>query len=367
MEKKSFKWTALLILCAIFTACSQDSDDIGNPVIGDLNITVPFELRSLPLNTSCEMYIFRKTTSGSEDYTFTEKTTITSSPAVLKFRNQDLVEKSYRFLIVAFPGEAPQMEVIDKNTGSWNNSVKWDNMTIRALSRNLTGENYCGIVDKTGMEILDGGTIHVTLERMVGQLILDIFKVNSSIDDPTNIISDGTVASVLDRVYKIDINYDRMVRDITFDASFNIIENAPWGSDHTQTIPVNMNETNFQVPMDGSIAELEKPEANPAGSVRIKGLYLLPTDENLRCKLTFYYYATTPKCEVPTHAHTKACYEEKTLTLHLPEEKNVTPLSVLANHYTQNKAGIWYNRIIDLEQNVSFGITTTWGNGNINE
>ena len=363
MENKNIRWLIVCIASLFLAACSNDKEGVDDypDHKADVNASVNIDLRALPLNTSCDMYIFWKTTGSADDYAFKEKVIITSSPTNIHFRNQDLANKSYRFLFLTFEGNSPEIEVINKETGIWDEAIKWNDMVIRAQNRELSGSNFYGIVDKTGNEIMDDGTIEGTVTRMVGQLIVDIFKINGSIDNPIDVTA-GSVASVLDRVYKIDVNYEGMTQDVAFDASNTIIENAEWGGSYTQTFSVNMNESNFQVPIDGTVEELEKVSTLPSGSVRIKGLYLFPSNKNIRCKLTFYYYDTTAACGNPSHTHTKECFESKTLILNLPEENNNELLSVFANHFTQNKAGIRYNRIIDLKAEGSYQFITKWAN-----
>jgi len=368
MKKNNAKWIVFLIMSVFIVSCSQDIDDKDNPVTADGEILAPVNIstRSLPANTSCDMYIFWKN-AGATDYDFKEKMEITVSPTSIKFRNQDLANKSYRFLFMTSGSNISEMNLIDKNTGTWNDGPKWSDLIVRANTYDLTDNNFYGIVDKTGSEIMDGGTIQATLTRMIGQWVLDIFKVQSSIDNPINIISNGSVASVIDRVYKIDVTYTGLTRDVTFNSSNAVVEYEAWGSNHTQTFTTNFDPVNFQVPINGSVAQLERTAGSTEGSVRIKGLRLLPVDQKLRCKLTFYYYDTTPKCLDLTHQHDQSCFEEKTLPLNLPELTNNNLFSIIPDHYTVNKAGIRFDRIIDLEQGFTFGFNTIWGNEIINE
>jgi len=363
MENINIKWILLCFISISLISCSQDKDEMDTPVTTeDVSAYINVDMRALPAGTSCDMYIFWKQTGSADDYTFKEKKLITESPTTIHFKNADLVNKSYRFLFMTFDGSSSEMSVIDKTTGALNDAAEWNDVVIRAQKKDLSGSNFYGIVDKTGTQIMDEGTIEATLTRMVGQIVVDLFKINGTIDNPVDIIGDGSVASVIDRVYKIDIKYEGLTQDVSFDASNNIQEDSGWGETYTQTITTNINESNYQVPVNGAVKQLEKVATNPSGSVRIKGLYLFPSDKKIKCQLTFYYYDTTPKCGVPAHAHTQSCYDQRTLTLYLPQESSADGLTSIADYYTLSKGGIRYNRIIDLDQPASFGFDTTWEN-----
>lgn len=364
MENINIRWITLCFISIFMISCSQDNDDLDITGDGQDETTayINLDTRALPANTICDMYIFWKQTGSADDYVLKEKKVITSSPTTIKFLNKDLANMSYRFLFVTVEGNNPEMAVLDKTSGAWNESMEWSNLIMRAQKRDLSANNFYGIVDKTGNQIMDDGTIHASLIRMVGQMVTDIFKINGTIDNPTNIIADGSVTSVLDRVYKIDIEYSSMTQDITFDASNNIIRDGEWSGNYTQSITVNMNNTSFRVPVDGTVPELEKVAVNPTGSVRIKGLYLFPADKKVKCKLTFYYYDTMPACGNSSHQHDITCYEPKTLVLNLPQESNPEGLSVFANYFTLTKGGIRYDRIIDLSAQGNYQFVTKWAN-----
>lgn len=361
--KNNTKWMVLLIMSVFIISCSQDDDKDGL-INGGSEIAIPINLdtRSLPADASCDLYIFSKQTGSADDYVYKRKESLSASPSSLRFDNKDLVNRSYRFLFVIIDGDTPQLEIIDKNTGVWNESLEWNNLYIKATTRELTEHNYYGIVDKTSLEIINEGSINAILTRMVGQFIIDIFKIDGSISNPVDIISDGSVVSVLDRVYKMDVTYDGMIREMMFDGSNTLVGDVEWGTPYTNTLTLNMSEQDFTVPIDDSIKELEYYPGNPLGSVRIKSAYLLPADQTVSCKIVFYYYDTTPKCGNISHAHDKGCYDQRTLTLNIPKENSPNLLSILPDYYTLSKGGIRYDRIIDLDQPGSFQLETMWGN-----
>lgn len=362
MKKKNVIWILYLVLSVFMVSCSQDIDDNNVPVDEGKDTSVPVKINTraiLPSGTNCELYIFEKENSSLLDYVYKGKETIneTDSVKILNFSNADLIRTSYRFLFVTTNSTTPEISVVKKTGTALDNTTEWSNIHIHANTIKLTEHNYYGVLDKTGMQIIKEGSIKDTLSRAVGQVILDIFKINGSISNPID--TDTSVESVLDRVYKVALDYQGITSDVEI---FNTdsIAAAVWGGTLTDTIYVNMDNTTFKVPIDSTVAQLQKIPNGPRGSVRIKGAYMLPSDKNVKCKLTFFYYDTTPKCGVPSHSHDAGCYETKTLTLNLPKANSTDLLSVLPDYYTLNRGGIRFNRIIDLEQESSFELQTIW-------
>lgn len=350
-----------LLVCIGLFSCSSDSNEFSEPQKDGTAVSVSIGTLSLPTNLQYDLYIFWKS-SGVTNYTFKEKMTLTGAQNRMKFMNNDLINKDYRFLFVATDKTAPEITITNLPGVELSTTDKWDDVKISANNILLTADNYSGILDKTGNEILNGGSIDGVLTRMVGQMVLDIFRINGNISTPTDIVS-ADVESVLDRVYKIEAEYTDITENVIFDSSNNLANNDSWASKYTQTLNVT-TDSDLKVAIPQTTNGLEISPIGTSGSVRIKGIYCLPSDKNMRMKFTFYYYDTTPTCgNSDGGVHTTSCYQQKTLVLNLPQDASgATLLSIRPDYFTVNKAGIRLDRIIDLEQPGAFELLTGWDN-----
>jgi len=352
------------------TACSDNEGGSGVVVPEEgLPITATLDTRSIPSELTCMLYVFWKPTSGS-DYVYKEEVGLTNLmlPYRMKFLNQDLVEKSYRFLFVAAPSTDSKLSVVNDENGQLSNGNTWAQVVVSSSEQLLDDKYYYAVVDKSGDEILEAGTINGELERMVGQIVLDIFRIGDNISDPDPIQS-SMVASVLDRVYQIDVEYSNLTKAFAFNEAGAIVEKSSWTTKLSQTLTPTLGDT-LQVALPQLANGLDESGQEVNGSVRIAGVYCLSSSAKVRTKYTFKYYDTTPTCEnlEKTHKHTLACFEDnkRELILHIPQEADDAQLlNVLPNHFTVSKAGIRLDRIIDLASATSFVLAMDWANENI--
>lgn len=341
-------------------SCSNDNEPDGlNTDDQDLYISAKIGTLSLPANLKCDLHIFWKSSSETE-YSYKETVSLTGDQTKMRFLNKDLKDKNYRFLFVATSSATPEISITNKSNNALSTSDKWTDVLITSVNQLISSENYSGILDKTGSDILDGGTIHGTLTRMVGQIVLDLFRINGTITNPTAIVSPD-VESVLDRVYKIDIEYTNMTESVVFDTTNKLFNNDFWAGKYTQSFNIS-TDSDLKVSIPQPTNGLEESPVNVDGSVRIKGLYCLPSTNNLTLKYTFHYYDTTPKCENNNHQHTSDCFITKTVVVNLPKDNLSTPLNVFPNYFTVNKGGIKFDRIIDVGANITFEFDTVWKN-----
>lgn len=415
----------------------EEDSNINVDITDGIPVVAALASNPLPENLQCTMYIFWKSADASEnEYALKEKKVLENATQnKLKLMNNELVDKSYRFLFIATPSNVKEIDLLTLDESEVQAGDTWDDIMIKSLSTVMTADNYQGFVDKTGDEILNGKIINCTLTRLVGQVIFDIYKVLK--EGETTISKDVELPhfTVLDRVYKIDIEYSNLTQGAIYNSNDNnkITHHHLWPGSYTQTIEPKLFENenpwfrNFKVDVSQTVENLTFSEEK-AGSAHIKGIYCMPSDQNLKIKLTFYYYDSTPLCEgtehihskncytkvdaygniqfLPTicgkaeHSHVNSCYENGVLTctkeVHIhrvecydiqptcgmneyvytkdcfPKEKIVlnlpkqgaTPLSVIPNHYTLNTAKIRYDRVIDVGVNFSFEFDTAWKNDN---
>ncbi|MDU1891668.1 MAG: DUF5031 domain-containing protein [Dysgonomonas sp.] len=433
IQRIIFFFASICLVACSNNAYEEDSNDIvditnGIPIITTLNS------KALPENLQCTMYIFWKNTSDAENQYALKETKILdkTEPNKLKFMNNELVDKTYRFLFIATPSDEAEIALLKTDGNSLQQGDKWNNVMIESAGIMISADNYQGFVDKTGDEILNGKTINCTLTRLVGQVIFDIYKVLKEEGVTTSQNVELPHFSVLDRVFKIEIEYSNITKSATY-SSNSIIHRDVWDNSYKQTIEPKLFENenhwfrNFKVDMAEPIENLTFSEEK-LGSAHIKGIYCMPAKENLKIKMTFHYYDTTPLCDGTEHIHSKncytykdaynnikftlpicgktehthlnSCYKDGVLTctkevhIHRAEcydveptcgmveyvytndcftqkeivlnlpKENATPLSIIPNHYTLNTAKIRYDRVIDVGVNFSFEFDTAWENDN---
>ena len=368
MKNKKILALILSFLFGIFLFSCSDNSDEETISRDDDDIPVFVDLRNSPLpdGLSCYLYIFSKTASAS-DYTFYANYTMTGAQARIKLMNKDLANNTYRFLFIATSSDSPEVRVLSKNGVTLKESNKWEDVMLRANNDTLSADNYLKILDKSGTDILKSGNIQGTLSRLVGQMTFDIYKVKSQGEEYQN---DEVILphySVLDRVYKIEIEYIQRTKDIVFNAANQPVQHSLWSGKYIQTIKPKLLESTTSSISDMRI-DTNQITRNlilssiAKGSASLKGIYCMPSVENMKVGMKFYYYGTTPVCG-EIHSHDKNCFTEDTIRLNLPKQNaGMKLLSIKPNHYTVNTAKIRFNRIIDVGATAGFIFDTMWEN-----
>ena len=358
----TFGLAVLLLLGTV--ACTRHQDAVPETVPGDRTaVSVTPVLAAAPAGTglSYSLYIFSKPSESTGKYTLYDSISPLQDGALFGFPNSDLNANVYRFLFVATPAPAAEIRVVQ--SGDAPRPVKgmsWQDLRIGQSAPALSGDNYYGITEITGTDILRSTQVRGTLTRLVGQPVLDLYRIgDGDISTPENLDS-ANVLSVLDRVYQIDIAYSGQTSQIGFGTG-----NAP---EPGTVAPAEASKiispvlTGFGVAVPQIDKGLEAAAAGTTGSVRIMGPYLLPSPGNVQMTLAFHYYDTTPICgnNHPGEPHDYDCYDRRTLTLDLPAETAPAGLPIAADHFTLNKGGIRCDRIIDLPQGAGMSIVTEW-------
>lgn len=353
----------ILLLSIIVASCSEKIDsnvELAYNEEGTIPVRLDIQNLSLNSNLTCELHVFRKSTTDL-DYNYWRTVTVQGNNTdTLKFLSEDLASTSYKFLFTC-TSLSNEIVTVNSSGSSLDNSNVWGDVRIRQNVSELSKDNYYHVLEKTGQELLQQPQIHATLTRMVGQIVFDIYRIDTDINTPTSIVS-ADVASVLDRVYKIDIAYTNMSREFYFNASNDLLVDGI--ENKLQEIEPTLNEDlTLTLPQEDEYLALYDEDIE--GAVRIKGLYGFPAVDTVSVKFTFYYYDDTPMCGdvSDTHDHTVACYKTKTLELNIPQNNpSMQYLKILPNVYTVNKVGIKYDRIIDVGVPGSFGFNTEWTN-----
>lgn len=356
-----------ILFCCCFMilvagGCSRDWEENEKKESGEEGYPLMLEVRGQAgaSDLRYELYIFRKA-DLTADYLLTSVVTLTGNGQDrIKLMNADLRNNSYRFLFTATPEEAPEIAVRGKNEVlPVPVGTPWQEVMLTAERDSLTAENYYGILDREGADLLNTGRIEGILERLVGQTVFDFFKVGSGgINDPVDIAS-AEVISVLDRVYRLEVSYTGLTRAVKFgsDGVPFAVGTVPGAVTRRMTFLTD-EELRVAVPQE----LLEEAGVAKKGSVRIRGEYGLPAAGKLQIKMVFRYYDTTPICGHPDEIHGKSCFTQDSLLLHLPVSGSNERLSIVPDHYTVNRGGIHFDRIIDLGHQADMEVETDWKN-----
>lgn len=343
-------------------ACTQQQDDPEIPGIPREKIPFSLHLNQTGVNTSTlqyGLYLFSRNTDASsgEDYRLDSIMLPVTESSRLKFSNEELSRKAYRFLFMATPGDNTALQVMNSGLSALTPGTSWKDIRIVAPSGRISIDNYYQVIDRSGQEILALDTLKGHLTRLVGQLIFRFIKIGEDINDQQPI--DLRVASsVFDRISSIRVDYENYTRSLAFDEQGNPYPEPAEASDQT-TISQTLTPTlqNFRVDLPQT--DLDPVDGEAALGGEIKGYCFLPQSKQLRTTLTFTYYDTTPKCGDASHSHDESCFSPGTLTVYIPK-KSAPGLSVEANAYTVNKAGIRCDRIIDIGYETNMDIITDW-------
>lgn len=346
-------------------ACSTE-DEVQQPAGPDSGaVTLALDTRTAadtPLGYS--VYVF-EAPRGTANYVFKSSLDLTGEQGELNLPGSELLANDYRFLFLAQPAGSDGITVGRAAKTPLSAGDAWADVTLSRTSEPLSDAIYYKVEDVLGSTLLETHELRATLERLIGRMVFDCFKVaNAGSSDPVGI--DAGFASVLDRVYKIEITYGSPVQQMNFEGTTA----KPLPSsvlEETQIITVPEEEGLTVTAPQESIGLLKPYEVD--GYVRIEGLNLLPTTSAVSVKLTFHYYDTTPICGQDGdagHTHTSACYSDKTsLVLNLHGADGTPVAEVRSGYLTVNKAAILFNRIIDLPAGSTIDVNFDWDLSNL--
>lgn len=346
------------LLGGLFHSCTESQQDTPDWVDGKSEILFRTGFRQ---GTSSDglltkLYVFSTDGNGGGVYQLSDSLPqVISGTTKLKIKFTDLEKKDYRFLFVATSETKPEIRVRPSDNSLFAFGTPWEKVAVAMAADSLSVDNYYGITDMKGVDILTSGNITGNLTRLVGQMVFCFYKASEGgVDDPQ-------VLSVLDRISSIDITYQNAPLQIKFDASNKPVP-VP-GS----TVPLH-HTVRFSLTADGQKVELpqtgipvEVNDSIPGGAI-LKGTCLLPVSQGVRVSMTFHYYDTTPICRhmEKEHTHDVTCYTPEELSLSLPKQESLTGLSVLPNHFTINNALLPCNRVIDVVHTSGIDVDTVW-------
>lgn len=349
----------LLTISSIICSCVKEEAGIPVPAMAGEEVPVTISLKdskASPADLTYSLYLFSHTKGSSDAYIMEELITPLQEDSRLKFLNSELMGKDYRFLFIATSGTTPEIRVykttLDNAPATGDN---WEDIRIGTLSPTLSIHNYYQVKDISGEELLTNDSVRGELGRIVGQMEFRFFKIGNDITHTIPIDLTG-INSIFDRIYKIDITYTGFTTSLSFKEGNVLQPETSSAEEYKQEINVPLNgRLGIEIPE----GQLDTLAGGATAGGRFKGYCFLPSDNNVRAALIFYYYDTTPICENPNHSHTADCYEQRQLELQIPAQA-AAGLPIEANAYTVNSAGIRCNRIIDINVNSNTNIFTQW-------
>ena len=257
------------------------------------------------------LYLFRRAARTQDGYVFDRSYTSVADGETLKLPLAELKAYDYRFLMVAQPGDAQWLSLSTATGTQFVPGVAWEDLRLGCASGAAAPDGYSGYTDLSGEAILLDGKIRLTLTRVAGQVLFDIYRTGSSLSQPESILSPD-VESVIDRIARIEISYENPTTELRFDENGTLVPAAYASEPLVQSILPQM--TDFKVPLPQTDKGLGIYDDGVRGSLRMKGAFLLPSDSKLRVKLLFTYYDTTPACgNGHTGVHSAACFPQRQL------------------------------------------------------
>lgn len=355
----------LAVLGGMF-ACSGEEEEPGAVATGVSGVSVVLKTGSkAAAGLDFSVYVFEKP-SDSSTYVFKNSFVLTGQQGKLELEEEELQANDYRFLFLALPAGGEDIKAGRLDASTLRAGDAWEDLRLTRTAAPLSDAVYYKVEDVSGGNLLDTRLIRVTLERLIGRMVFDCFKVaNASSQDPIGIDAASGVASVLDRVYKIEITYGSPVQQLSFQGT-TLTPLPSLAPQEVQTISLP-EEDNLKVTVPQADLGLLKPYGAD-GCVRILGLNLLPTGTAMPVTLTFRYYDTTPVCQSgsdPAHTHTSACYAESSLVLNLQVANGEGKNAIRPGYLTINKSAILFNRIIDLPAGATLDVDFSWDLSNL--
>lgn len=357
--KQRYLYRFFAPLCLLLTAaCALEEQEECVPCnqVRTVDVRLAGALPASGLETP--LYLFRRPAGTGEPYRCDSCFGSVVDGQPLKLPLAEIEAYDYRFLMLAQPQGAPWLNPRTASGAILGRGTEWEELRLVCASGEAASEGYCGYTDMSGEALLQQGSVRLTLKRIAGQVLVDIFRTSGSLSQPESVVSD-LVESVIDRVSRIAVEYLNPTTALRFGADGELTAAAYASEPLTGTILPEMKD--FRVSLPQAAQGLQIYDAGARGSLRIEGAFLLPSDSKLRMRMTFTYYDTTPICgNDHTGDHTEACYKEGQLILALPAATSEAGLPVAADCFTVNRAGIRCDRIVDVPAGGSIEAEFGW-------
>lgn len=365
MTKIPVKYIGLLALAilagGLFHSCTESQQDTPTWVDGKSGILLQTGFGEGTPDTTLltKLYVFINDGKG---YQLSDSVPqVISNSTKLKLNPAELNKYNYRFLFIATPQSKPEIQVRHSENSSLTFGTAWEKIVIAMQGDSMSVDNYYGITELAGKEILRLQNIQGELTRLVGQMVFCFYKTGpGGIKEPVP-VNDKNVSSVLDRIYSMDITYENVPLQINFDNKNQPVPERTLQKSLKHTIHFSQTDNGLKVVLPQPGIPVETADSIPGGAI-VKGTCLFPSQQGIYVSMVFHYYDTTPVCEhtEKTHTHTSECYTPKTVSLRLPQNQETPGLNILPNHFTINNAGLPCNRIIDVLHTLTIEVNTVW-------
>ena len=276
-----------LFSLSALAACGLEPQEECLPCNGKLRYTeVHMEGAPSAAGFATPLYVFRRAAGTQDGYLFDRSYTSVADGETLRLPLTELRSSDYRFLMIAQPDGG---EWLTLNTAAGTTLVTgaaWEDLRLECAAGAAAPDGYGGFTDLSGEAILRDGSIRLTLTRIAGQVLFDIFRTGGSLSQPESIVSPDT-ESVIDRVSRIEITYENPTTALRFDENGTLVPAAYAAEPLTRSI--EPQATDFRVALPQADRGLGVYDAGLRGSLRMEGAFLLPSDSHLRIKLLFTY------------------------------------------------------------------------------
>ena len=168
------------------------------------------------------LYLFRRAARTQDGYVFDRSYTSVADGETLKLPLAELKAYDYRFLMVAQPGGTQWLSLSTAAGTQFVPGVAWEDLRLGCASGAAAADGYSGYTDLSCADILRDGTIRLTLTRIAGQVLFDIYRTGSSLSQPESILSPD-VESVIDRIARIEISYENTTTELRFDENGTLV------------------------------------------------------------------------------------------------------------------------------------------------
>lgn len=341
-----FRIFAPLCLLLLTMACALEESEECVPCtkVRTVDVRLAGALPASGLETP--LYLFRRSAGSTDEYLYDRTCESVVDGQSLKLLLTEIKASDYRFLMIAQPQGAAWLTPQTASGGILVPGTGWDDLRLVSASGAAASDGYCGFTDMGGEELLQQGSVRLSLTRIAGQVVFDIFRISGSLLQPESVVS-AEVESVIDRVAQIDVEYVNPTTALRFGTDGQLTA-AAYASEPL-TVTVRPEMADFKVTLPQADKGLQVYDAVLRGSLRMEGAFLLPSDSKLRIRMNFTYYDTTPICgNDHTGDHSATCYKEQQLILALPAATSEAGLPVAADCFTVNRAGLRCDRIIDV-------------------
>lgn len=357
-QRNIYRIFAPFCLLLVTTACTQEAQEECVPCTKVRTVDVRLAGAYPASGLETPLYLFRRSAGSTDEYLYDRTCESVADGQSLKMPLAEIKASDYRFLMIAQPQGAAWLTPQTASGGALVPGTGWDDLRLVSVSGAAASDGYCGFADMGGEELLQQGSVRLTLKRIAGQVVFDIFRTAGSLSQPESVVS-AEVESVIDRISQIDVEYVNPTTALRFGADGQLTAAAYASEPLTVTIRPEMGD--FKVVLPQADKGLQVYDAALRGSLRMEGAFLLPSDSKLRIRMNFTYYDTTPICgNDHTGDHTAACYGQQQLTLALPAATSEAGLPVAADCFTVNRAGLRCDRIIDVPAGGSVEADFDW-------